>query len=73
MMTLLRGFHAIAAQRGDGLRPEFLTMTAASPPWTKPEEIGDTSRAPHAEANNDANGKAQDASTIVVSLTIAKG
>lgn len=30
MMTLLRGLHAIAAQRGDGLRPELLNATMAS-------------------------------------------
>lgn len=35
MMTLLRGLHAIAAQRGDGLRPEFLTMTTPSPGWAE--------------------------------------
>jgi len=30
MKTLLHGFHAIAAQRGDGLRPEFLEMMSPS-------------------------------------------
>jgi hypothetical protein len=33
MMTLLRGLHSIAAQRGDGLRPEFLRMSTPSPAW----------------------------------------
>jgi len=39
MMTLLRSLHAIAAQRGDGLRPEFLEMTTPSPAWSNIEAL----------------------------------
>lgn len=31
MMTLLRGLHAIATQRGDGLRPELLEAVLSAP------------------------------------------
>ncbi|MGX5721662.1 hypothetical protein [Shinella zoogloeoides] len=31
MMTLLRGLHAIAAQRGDGLRPELFEAALSAP------------------------------------------
>lgn len=39
MMTLLRGFHAIAAQRGDGLRPELLEMMSRSRAWSNVEQM----------------------------------
>lgn len=39
MMTLLRGFHAIAAQRGDGLRPELLEMMSPSRAWSNVEKM----------------------------------
>jgi len=39
MMTLLRGLHSIAAQRGDGLRPELLEMTTPSPAWAEVERM----------------------------------
>lgn len=31
MTTLLRGLHSIAAQRGDGLRPELLRVLSLEP------------------------------------------
>jgi hypothetical protein len=34
MLMLLRALHAIAAQRGDGLRPELVQMISQSPPCT---------------------------------------
>ena len=42
MMTLLRGLHAIAAQRGDGMRPELLKAVLSSP------ECADIDQAPRA-------------------------
>jgi hypothetical protein len=41
MMTLLRGFHSIAAQRGDGLRPELLEMITRSPAWSGLAKLGE--------------------------------
>lgn len=43
MMPLLRCLHQIAAQRGDGLRPELTEMSAPSPAWTGVERMGTTS------------------------------
>jgi hypothetical protein len=40
MMTLLRGLHSIAAQRGDGLRPELLRVFTPSHAWTEVERVG---------------------------------
>mgnify|MGYP000036967835 CR=1 FL=1 len=54
MITLLRGLHSIAAQRGDGLRPEFLTMTTPSPAWAGVERMGVTTTA------GDAGGTSAD-------------
>lgn len=51
MMTLLRGLHSIAAQRGDGLRPELLRMVATSPGWSEVERIS------NAAVNDDIDGK----------------
>ncbi|MFK0166128.1 hypothetical protein [Rhizobium sp. NPDC090279] len=51
MKTLLYGLHSIAAQRGDGLRPEFLELATLMPAWpvghAKPERV----------SSNDENGK----------------
>lgn len=41
MITLLGGFHAIAAARGDGLHPELLRAAASSPASTEIERTGD--------------------------------
>lgn len=49
MMTLLRGLHSIAAQRGDGLRPELLRMTTASPAWSGGEHMGRTAYDQHTD------------------------
>lgn len=38
MMTSLRGLHAVAARRGDGLRAELLGMLPASPAWADIEK-----------------------------------
>ncbi|MEI3854353.1 MULTISPECIES: hypothetical protein [Ensifer] len=40
MMTMLRGLHSIAAQRGDGLRPELLRMIRPSQAWSGVEHMG---------------------------------
>ncbi len=40
MMPLLRCLHQIAAQRGDGLRPELTEMSAPSPAWASVERLG---------------------------------
>jgi hypothetical protein len=40
MMTLLRGLHSIAAQHGDGLRPEFLRIITPSPACARVERLG---------------------------------
>lgn len=40
-MTLLRGLHSIAAQRGDGLRPELLRMMTPSPAWSGVERMSE--------------------------------
>ncbi|PZP54081.1 MAG: hypothetical protein DI595_01185 [Agrobacterium fabrum] len=42
MMTLLHRLHTIAAQRGDGLRPELLRMISPSSTWSA---IDDAARA----------------------------
>ncbi len=42
MMTLLRGLHSIAAQRGDGLRPELLRRLVPSAPWSDIKRASDT-------------------------------
>lgn len=73
MITLLRGLHSIAAQRGDGLRPEFLTMTSASTSPAKIEEIEGASRAQREQVIHGADAKVLDASTNVVPLPIPKG
>ena len=36
MLPLLQALHRTAAQRGDGLRPEFLRMAGEAPGWTFP-------------------------------------
>jgi hypothetical protein len=40
MITLLRGLHSIAAQRGDGLRPELLRILTPSSAWSGVERMG---------------------------------
>jgi hypothetical protein len=40
MMTLLRGLHPVAAQRGDGLRPELFRTSTPSPAWVGGERLG---------------------------------
>jgi hypothetical protein len=41
MMSLLRGLHSIAAQRGDGLRRELLRMLTPSATWSDIEQTSD--------------------------------
>jgi hypothetical protein len=36
MLPLLQALHRTAAQRGDGLRPEFLRMAGEAPEWAFP-------------------------------------
>ena len=50
-MTLLRGLHSIAAQRGNGLRPELLRMITPSPAWSGNERMGS------AACGQDTDGK----------------
>lgn len=57
MMTLLRGLHAIAAQRGDGLRPELLEMITPSPAWSNIEKMGNA--APAERDNPSPNDEAR--------------
>ncbi|KRD68196.1 hypothetical protein [Ensifer sp. Root278] len=54
MMTLLRGLHSIAAQRGDGLPPELLRMITPSPAWSEVERMGS------AAIGQDTGGKPAD-------------
>ncbi|MBV7521220.1 hypothetical protein [Ensifer sp. ENS12] len=54
MMTLLRGLHSIAAQRGDGLRPELLRMITPSPALSGDERMGS------AAIGEDTGGKPAD-------------
>jgi len=54
MMTLLRGLHSIAAQRGDGLRPELLRMITPPPAWPGDERMG------NAACGQDTDGKPAD-------------
>lgn len=55
MMTLLSRLHAIAAQRGDGLRPELLEMITPSAARSGIEQMGSTTTLEHpdATASND--------------------
>ncbi|WP_143348570.1 hypothetical protein [Ensifer adhaerens] len=42
MMTLLQRLHSIAAQRGDGLRPELRRAFTPSWTWSEAERMDDT-------------------------------
>jgi hypothetical protein len=53
MMSLLRGLHSIAAQRGDGLRPELLEMLTPSAAWSTIEKKSDIPPANGACASRD--------------------
>jgi hypothetical protein len=52
-MTLFRGFHSIAAQRGDGLRPELLKLFTSEPPSSIKGSAAPN--APDAECKGQAN------------------
>lgn len=42
MIALFRSLHAIAARRGDGLRPELLEIVKTSPSWSPADRLAQT-------------------------------
>ena len=72
MMTLLRGLHSIAAQRGDGLRPELLRMIKPSPAWSEVERIGRATIAEDTDGNPADEMERQVQSAEVVAMPLRK-
>jgi hypothetical protein len=73
MMTLLLGLHAIAAQRGEGLRPEFLRMITGSSAWADVERMDGASSVENTDDDNPVEeiGK-NDRSAEVVAIPLQK-
>jgi hypothetical protein len=72
MMTLLRGLHAIAAQRCDGLRPELLDMITPSPAWSNIEKMASAFPAKGASASQGEESEKPVSSAEIVTLPIQK-
>jgi len=72
MLTLLRGFHAIAAQRGDGLRPELLGMTSPSQAWSSIETMENASPIRGDDSDEKNASTERNSSTEVVILPTPK-